>query len=84
MESEKGKMEMGVESVEIVAEIQKMKVAVVLNTPDHITGGEGSDKTDVLGVIRRVETLLKHFVFRVCCRSQGNFPRSFCKDLFYS
>lgn len=31
------------EGVEIVAEIQKRKVAVVLNTPDHITGGEESD-----------------------------------------
>lgn len=44
MECERGKIrEITEEGVEIVAEIQKMKVAVVLNAPDHITGGEESD-----------------------------------------
>lgn len=59
-------------AVETVAKIQKMKVAMVLNAPDHITGGEGSDQTNVVSVIRWVETLVKYFVFRVCCHSQGN------------
>ncbi len=44
MESKSGKIrEITEEGVEIVAEIQKRKVAVVLNTPEHITGGEESD-----------------------------------------
>lgn len=43
MKSEREKQITEEGAVETVAKIQKMKVAVVLNTPDHITGGEGSD-----------------------------------------